>query len=138
MNITRDVVEDLLPLYAAGEASADTRALVDAYLRTDPELARVAAALRDDALPGAAEPPPMEPSRVVLGRTKALLRRRTWCLASAIFLTGLPLSCAFDERGLWFFMLRDAPMASALSLTGAAIGWAAFAITARRLRVTGL
>ena len=38
MEITRNVIEDLLPLYIAGEASEDTIALVDKYLQTDPEL----------------------------------------------------------------------------------------------------
>jgi hypothetical protein len=42
MNITRDVILDLLPLYVAKEASADTSALVEEYLRTDPELAEMA------------------------------------------------------------------------------------------------
>jgi hypothetical protein len=42
MNITRNVILDLLPLYVANEVSADTRALVEEYLETDPELANVA------------------------------------------------------------------------------------------------
>jgi len=42
MEITRDVILDLLPLYLADEVSADTRTLVEQYLETDPELARVA------------------------------------------------------------------------------------------------
>ncbi len=42
MEITRDVIQDLLPLYLSGEASADTCALVEGYLETDPELAEVA------------------------------------------------------------------------------------------------
>ena len=42
MEITRNVIEDMLPLYLADEASADTRALVDEYLKTDPELASMA------------------------------------------------------------------------------------------------
>ena len=29
MNVTREIVKDLLPLYAAGEAGADTRAAVE-------------------------------------------------------------------------------------------------------------
>jgi hypothetical protein len=40
MNITKDVVLDLLPVYLAGEASADTRALVEEYLTRDPDLAQ--------------------------------------------------------------------------------------------------
>ena len=42
MEITRNVILDLLPLYLADEVSADTRTLVEQYLETDPELARVA------------------------------------------------------------------------------------------------
>ncbi len=41
MKITRNVILDLLPLYLAGEVSADTRALVREYLETDPELAEI-------------------------------------------------------------------------------------------------
>ena len=40
MNVTKDVVLDLLPAYLAGEASADTRALVEEYLNKDPDLAQ--------------------------------------------------------------------------------------------------
>ena len=42
MNITRNVILDLLPLYVANEVSADTRALIEKYLETDSELANVA------------------------------------------------------------------------------------------------
>ena len=42
MEITRNVILDLLPLYLADEVSADTRALVEGYLKTDPELAEMA------------------------------------------------------------------------------------------------
>ena len=33
MNITSDVVTDLLPVYLAGEATADTNALIAEFLR---------------------------------------------------------------------------------------------------------
>jgi hypothetical protein len=42
MDVTRNVIMDLLPLYLAEEASADTRALVQKHLENDPELARAA------------------------------------------------------------------------------------------------
>jgi len=41
MKITRDVIYDLLPAYFAGDVSADTRALIDEFLVTDPEFARM-------------------------------------------------------------------------------------------------
>jgi hypothetical protein len=42
MNITRNVILDLMPLYLADEVSADTKALVDEFLESDPELANAA------------------------------------------------------------------------------------------------
>lgn len=40
--VTKDIILDLLPLYLAGEVSADTSALVRKYLEADPELAATA------------------------------------------------------------------------------------------------
>ena len=42
MEISRDVILDLLSLVDAGEASADSKALVEHHLAGDPELARIA------------------------------------------------------------------------------------------------
>ena len=42
MEVTRDVILDLMPLYIANEASADTCVPVEGYLETDPELAKIA------------------------------------------------------------------------------------------------
>ena len=41
MEITRNVILDLLPLYLADEVSADTRTLIEGFLTTYPELANV-------------------------------------------------------------------------------------------------
>jgi hypothetical protein len=42
MEITRDVILDLLPMYIADEVSEETRLLIEEYLETDPELAKIA------------------------------------------------------------------------------------------------
>ena len=52
MEVTRDVIMDLLPLYLADEASADTRALVAKHLESDPELARAAREMKEAASSG--------------------------------------------------------------------------------------
>lgn len=46
MTVTRDVVIDLLPGYFAGDLSGDSRALVEAHMAGDPELARMAERFR--------------------------------------------------------------------------------------------
>jgi anti-sigma factor RsiW len=40
MDVTRRVISDLWPIYASGEASGDTRAVVEAFLAQDPTFAR--------------------------------------------------------------------------------------------------
>ena len=52
MEITKNVILDLLPLYLADEVSADTRALIEEYLETDPELAEIAKQSAAVELPG--------------------------------------------------------------------------------------
>lgn len=41
MEITRNVILDLLPLYLADEVSEDSRKVIEQFLTTDPELANV-------------------------------------------------------------------------------------------------
>ena len=73
MKITRDVVVDLWPLYESGDASADTRAVGEEFLKGDPEFARV---LREDgnAKLLAAAPVAREPDHEA--RTLAAARKR--------------------------------------------------------------
>lgn len=51
MEIPRNVILDLLPLYIADEASPETRTMVEEYLETDPELAKIAEKLSGAELP---------------------------------------------------------------------------------------
>ncbi len=139
MNVTRQIVKDLLPLYVSGEASPESGAAVEEFLREDPELARLVDALRAEELapPRPASVPPGA-GRAALERTKGLLRRRTWFLALALFFSGLPLSFFADDDGLRFLLLRDAPALGSASLAVAGAFWIAYGVTVRRLRVTGL
>lgn len=42
MNITREVMTDLLPVYFSGEASEDTKRLMEDYFRQNPDFERIA------------------------------------------------------------------------------------------------
>ena len=42
MNVTREVMTDLLPVYFSGEASEDTKQLVENYFRENPDFERIA------------------------------------------------------------------------------------------------
>jgi hypothetical protein len=77
-NITRDVIADLWPVYESGESSADTRAIVDEFLSSDPEFAatlRAQPRLNDQVV----VPPDAESA--ALKRTRDLVRGNSWLRA---------------------------------------------------------
>lgn len=71
--ITRRVVEDLWPLCQSGDASADSRALVDAYLAHDPEFSHQLkeVAKMEHALPKVSLSPDTERRLLEGARSKA-------------------------------------------------------------------
>lgn len=111
--LTRDVVTDLWPLYAAGEASPDTRALVEAFLKEDAEFARgMSEAKSDEMLKPAAVALPADHERTTLLRTQ---RRRA--LQSMIF-NGLALlaSAGLMTIYLWKVLPRWVAMFAGLGI----------------------
>jgi len=141
MNVTQNVIHDLLPAYLAGEASADTVALVEEFVRLDPDLARTIETLRANPIPElpAAFRPTQEQEKETLQMTKQLLYWRGILMGIAIFLTMLPLSFGFHNgRITWAFFEPAAPLATALVCVGALACWSGFLYVRRRLQGTGL
>jgi hypothetical protein len=136
MKISRDVVMDLLPAYFSGEASADTRALVEDFLKQQPEFA---GRVREDWTAAQAAPVTLTPNAemAALSRTKRLLGLRSLVLGFAMFFTGVPLAFKFGHNGAqWFW--SDFPEGAIISgLLAAAFG-VAFAVMNHRLRITAL
>lgn len=87
MNVTREVISDLWPLYESGEASLATRALVNEFLAGDPAFGRELRA------------PPLEPVTVpalpedhevrALNMLRRQLRGYPWLLHTSMFATAL-------------------------------------------------
>jgi anti-sigma factor RsiW len=139
MNITRDVIVDLLPLYAAGEASADTRDLVESYIKQDPSLTALLRELQEGDHASAVAAADLSPSleRAAVNRTRAVIRRRSWTLGLAIFFTLLPLTFGFSGGRITFFMLRDEPGSVLFWISAAYLWWKHVRLT-RELTTTGL
>jgi hypothetical protein len=86
-NITRDIIMDIWPLYASGEASEDTRKLVETFLSEDPQFATD---LREsgNVLPSHV-PPALAPDHEMktLARLKRRLSGPVWLMQLAIMFT---------------------------------------------------
>ena len=139
MNVTREVILDLLPLYLAGEASPATRALVEEYMEQDRELAqriREQGADNLGKIAPAALPPDIELRS--LRRTRALLGWQRWLFALGITFSALSLSgeISFHEGHIkeFHFLMRDYPAQFGSFAVLAIVCWIGYYFIRRRLR----
>ncbi|HXO18777.1 MAG TPA: hypothetical protein VOA87_02505 [Thermoanaerobaculia bacterium] len=143
MNVTREVILDLLPVYLAGEASPATRALVEEYMQQDADLAqriRLQWAESFAKVAPTALPPDLELRS--LRRTRSLLGWQRWLFGLGIAFTAFSLSNEFSFADGHFkefhFLLRDYPAPFGICLALGLACWAAYFALQRRLRTTAL
>jgi hypothetical protein len=139
MNVTREVILDLLPVYAAGEASEDTRALIEEYLQQDPELARRLRAQAVDPIVGIAPsslPPDLELRS--LRRARALIRWQKWLFGLGIGFSALALAIkiSFENGHLTAFhlMIQEDPIQFGYLAGMAVLCWIGYFVVRRRMR----
>jgi hypothetical protein len=140
MNVTREVILDLLPVYIAGEASPATRALVDEYLQQDSELAQRVRSLSVESLSNLARAPLSSDIELrSLRRARALIGWQKWLFGFGITFTALSLSNESSFEGGHFrefhFLIRDYPVQFGSFVALALLCWASYYAIRRRLRV---
>lgn len=146
MNVTDDVLNDLLTLYLAGEASADTRALIEERARREPAFAAKLTAAREldrtaaraIELPGVASSPPGDVELRALTRTRQAIFLRMLFFAGAIFFTLLPLAFRGGANGVEFLFLGRHPGVVWAFWGVAAASWVACWVMNREVRKAGL
>jgi len=139
MNVTRDVILDLLPVYLAGEASEDTRRLVNEFVQADPSLGQE---LRQRTVENlAAIAPPSLPPDLELQALRSTRRVLAWqrrVLGAAVMFSLLPFSAGFRISGgrvvdAWL-LARDYPQVAVLCVLIAVALWTTYAAARRRAR----
>ncbi len=127
MTVTRDVILDLWPTYIAGDASADTRALVDEFLRGDPEFARH---LRDEpVVPVAVSSLQPDHELETLHRVRLRLHGYPWLLMFAMIFSGLAFGRIVSDTS-WDVSPRNFIIHAAI----AAAFWIAYIVSLWRMR----
>jgi len=130
MTVTRHVISDLWPLYESGEASPDTRALVDAFLATDPAFARTLRDSADVTLKAAATPPlPADHEIAALDKTRRRLWGLGWRLRLAMLFSGLALGRIVADT-----TFDVSPRAFLILTAIASVFWIAFVVDLHRRR----
>jgi hypothetical protein len=128
-----DIIIDLLPLYFAGEASAASRELVDAYFAAHPQFAKAMHAAQSNSvsvpIPAAAS---ATGGTAAVKRIRAQLRWRAALIAIGIFCSISPFTFVFENDQLRYFMWRDAPAMAIAYASVAACAWIALFHLIRR------
>ena len=127
MNVTKNIINDLIPLYAVNECSGDTRALVEEYLRQNPQEAEELKRILTQAIPSAMPSADQLEEAQSLREARRRVRRRSFLMGLAIFFSLAPFSfLATEERTYWLFL--EAPK-TALVYGALGIGcWIAYAV----------
>ena len=134
MNVTKEIINDLIPLYVANECSADTRALVDEYLQRNSQQAEELRRFMATSVPAAV------PSAKCLDEVRSFrearrrLRRRSWLMAFAIFFSLAPFSFVWTGGRVWW-LLRDAPASAAVYAALGVVFWVIYAVDRNRSRI---
>ena len=114
MSVHENVILDLLPTVRSGHASAESRALVEDYLKANPQLATYAALMPT---------PDAQLEMRALERTRREVGRNGWTKGLAIFCTMLPFSFIVDDQMGFRFFFAKAPAMMAFMLVAAAVFW---------------
>jgi hypothetical protein len=122
MQVSRDVIRDLWALCEAGEASEDSRRLVDAFLAQDTELG---ATLRSKTGSLATSPPslPLSHEAETLTRMKRRLNRRSPLRLVALALTGLAVARMIEQTTFVTSPAEVVGLAVAALLCWIGYGW---------------
>jgi hypothetical protein len=124
MNVTREVISDLWPIYASGEASADTRAVVEEFLKNDQGWSRM---LRSsDAVSWeAANAPELSPNMEAkaMTRTKRVLHKFDWSFFLAMLFSAFAFGRIISDTSF-----DVSPRNFIITAVIAACFWAAFGL----------
>ena len=124
---TRDVIVDLWPLYVSGEASADTRALVEAFLERDPEFAERLREQESAGLHPLALALPADHERATLLRTQSRRARQSMVVNSLALLASAVMTAFYlwelVPRWAYTFAGLGLPLPGAIRAAANASGW---------------
>jgi len=97
--IPQHVILDLLPLYLADEVSAETRDMIEEYLKTDPQLAKLAEQAKNaPSLQEIPAPLNKETEMKAYKKGKKLMTQHNLFLLGAIFMTFLTAPATISLR----------------------------------------
>jgi hypothetical protein len=131
MNITKNIITDLLPLYYSEECSDDTKLLVEEFLQKNPEFKQQAIHFSQNPFPShIPQSLNKEDEMKSLLKTRRLLKWRSYLMGFAIFFSCATFSFVYDQGNIHWIVLSS--LNATLFYGTLGIGfWVAYFITRR-------
>lgn len=129
------VMSDLLVVYLAGDASAETRVLVEKYAQENEQFA---ALLLASSQPLPQTPPGKDSAMETLEKTRKYLKLQKILFGTGLFFSLMPFTVLVQKGKVTFLMLRDAPTWSIACACLSAAAWICYWVAWRRVAKTGL
>jgi predicted anti-sigma-YlaC factor YlaD len=135
MNIPKEVIQDLLPVYLAGEASPATRAWIEQQLVQDLELAGQLRQQMAENIVSAPPPlPPPELELIALRRTRRMMTLLRWLFGLGMAFTAIALALEITFRPFTLrLLLLDNPAQLGPCLAVGVACWVAYFLLRSRL-----
>ncbi len=131
MNVTREVITDLLPAYFAKECSPDTKLLVEEFFKANPEFERQAKDLRTPFPSSIPQGLAKEDEMKSLGKARRLLRVRSFIMGFAIMCSLAPFSFICTE-GKFYWLYSESHTSAIIYGILAVVLWVAYAVMKRK------
>lgn len=135
MSLSPDVMNDLMVLYISGEASPDTRKLVEEYAALHADYAALLrAAGQTLPVPPAQSNKEMETLKMI----RKFILLRSLFIGGGILFTMMPLTTVWRNGEVTFLLYRDVPGLGLAFWSIAAASWVACYVMHRAIRRSGL
>jgi anti-sigma factor RsiW len=129
MEVSSAVISDLWPVYSSGDASPDSRALVEAFLAADPALARTLQESSGVTLGVTAPVLPPDHELRTLALTKRRLRGYLWLLQLALLFSCFAFGRIVSDTS-WDVSPRNFVITASIAVAF----WIAFFVSLIRIR----
>ncbi len=133
MNITKDIIADLIPLYLSDDCSEDTKRAVTEYIAEHPDFAEQLRKITAASLPpDPANPLTANDEMKTLKRTHTLLQRQKYLMGFAFFFSLTPFSFLYtDGRMYWLFL--EAPVSASIYAGIGILLWILYVVSRRSI-----
>ncbi len=131
MKVTADVINDLLPIYASGECSGDTRLLVEEFMKANPGMRPATDTIEESLSSSIHGHLTLNDELKSLKATRRRLKIRSSVMGLAIFFSIAPFSFIYTQ-GKLYSLISESPISAIVYGSLGVICWGIYFMMKRR------